>query len=101
MRPGADLELYVGRRETELLEEDVGHVSVVVLARVHEHALVPSVPPDRAEDGCDLHEVRPGSHDEKDTAHRATMLTKLIRCTDDRHGTERRRVGRHCSRALS
>ena len=39
VRPGADAEELVRRRQVELGEEDVRHLLVVVLARVHEHEL--------------------------------------------------------------
>ena len=37
--PEPALELVVGRRQPELLEEDAGQLVVVVLAGVHEHVL--------------------------------------------------------------
>ncbi len=40
VRGGADAEVIVGRRQVELVEEDIGELLVVVLAGVDEHLLM-------------------------------------------------------------
>jgi hypothetical protein len=64
VRARADAERVIGRGYAELLEEDVGHSVVVVLARVHEDLLVAFA--QRLADGRGLHELRPRTYDRHD-----------------------------------
>ena len=75
VRAGADAERVVGLADAELLEEDLGHLAVVVLARVDEHVLELVAPPAELRgDRRDLHHVRPRPDDGQDFSapgHRA------------------------------
>lgn len=66
LRSAPDLEVAVGPREAELLEEDPRHLLVVVLARVHEPLHDARAARQRLHDGRDLHEVRPCADDVED-----------------------------------
>ena len=59
--PGAHLEVHVRGGQSELLEEDPGHLLVVVLTGVDEDLLEAAPGLHRLVDGGDLHEVGPGS----------------------------------------
>ena len=60
VRSRADAERVVRLADAELLEEDLGHLAVVVLARVDEHVLeLVGAPLDRRGNRGDLHHVRP------------------------------------------
>ena len=65
VRVGADLEVDVGPRHAELIEEDARHVLVVVLTGVDEEVRDPS-PEDLLHDGGHLHEIGPRAHDAQD-----------------------------------
>jgi hypothetical protein len=67
----------VGVAHAELLEEDLRHRLVVVLAGVHQHVLeLVAALGQAADDRRDLHEVGPRAHDREDSAaacgHRIT-----------------------------
>src|SRR5207248_56389 len=55
------VEADVGSRQPELLEEDVRHAAVVVLARVHDDDVEGGIGPQLAIQWGDLHEVGPGA----------------------------------------
>ena len=61
MRAGPDAQVHVRRRDLEAVEEDAGHLVVVVLPGVHEDFLVPL--PQLAADGSRLDELRPRADD--------------------------------------
>ena len=63
---GADAEVDVGGRDVEILEEDVGHVGVVVLARVDDDVLV-ARGGHRVGDGRELDELGAGTDDRQDS----------------------------------
>ena len=67
VRPRADAEEDVRRRQVELPEEDVGHPGVVVLPRMDEDRVGFRVGgAQRAQHRSRLHEVRARAHDEAD-----------------------------------
>jgi len=62
MRPGAHSERIIRLADSELLEEDLGQLAVVVLARMDEHVLeVVGAPCKLGRDRRNLHHVRPRS----------------------------------------
>ena len=67
MRSGADAEVEVRLRNSELGEEDVRHRRVVMLPGMHDQARRSSrhlrSRLDRAADRCELHELRARTHD--------------------------------------
>ena len=67
--PGADAEHAVGVADAELLEEDRGHLAVVVLAGVDEHVLeAVGTATQLGHDRRRLHHVRARPHDRDDAA---------------------------------
>ncbi|KAF5047213.1 hypothetical protein DSECCO2_462840 [anaerobic digester metagenome] len=81
MAPGADPEVMIGDRDLQLLEEDVRHPRVVVLARVDQHLVVPL--PEPAREWCALDELRsrPDDRDHLHRVHPARPLRPImIRC---------------------
>ena len=68
VRARADLQHAVGRADPELVEEDLRHRLVVVLAGVHEQVLEARPALDLGDDGRHLDEVRPGSDDGQDAS---------------------------------
>ena len=66
VRAAAYPEVHVGLRHSQVLEEHVGHLHVVVLAGVHEDLAHLSVLAQPCQDGRDLHEVRTRADDVKD-----------------------------------
>ena len=69
MRPRAHSERVVGLADSELLEEDLGHLAVVVLAGVDEDVLeLVAAPLQLRRDRRDLHHVRPRADDREDLA---------------------------------
>ena len=60
-RSRAYCEIHVWRGYLQLLEKDIGHVDVVVLAGVDKSLFLPRVL-DRPENGCGLHEVRSSAY---------------------------------------
>jgi hypothetical protein len=73
--PGADAEVVVGLRYGELLEEDLRHAVVIVLAGVDEDLLVnlAELPRDRSA----LDELRPGA-DDRDNLHGYSWIMWLF-----------------------
>ena len=62
----SDLELHVGTRDGEFLEENFRKLRVVMLARVHEARLEMLRLAEGRKQRCDLHEVRTGARDAED-----------------------------------
>ena len=73
VRPRADIELDVGTRQRQLVEEDVLQLGVIVLARVNENLLVRALRRERREHGSDLHVVRARPDDVDDGRHGASL----------------------------
>ena len=70
MRSGSDAEEDVRLRQAQLVDEDRGHLFVVMLAGVDEQQLQALISlGERAESGLGLHEVRPGTDDETHPRH--------------------------------
>src|SRR5207249_5332904 len=59
----AHAQMEVRTLNLQVLEEDVGHVLVVVLARMDEHGPYLGNMGHFAQQGRDFHEIRPGSYD--------------------------------------
>jgi hypothetical protein len=60
VRPGPDAERIFRLPHAELLDEDLGHLAVVVLAGVDEDVFeLVATPAELSRDRCDLHHVRP------------------------------------------
>ena len=76
---GADAEEDVGLGQPELVEEDVGHLRVVVLARVDERDLDSGLL-ERAVDGRRLHEVRARADHEGDVPMRPPASRERTEC---------------------
>jgi hypothetical protein len=69
VRPGPDTERVVRLAHAELLEEDLGHLPVVVLTCVHQDVLeLVRAPGQLRGDRRDLHHVRPRADDRQDLA---------------------------------
>ena len=66
----SDAEVYIRLRQSEVAEERVRHLRVVVLPRVHdERRELARAPPHRLHHGRDLHEVRTRADDVDDFEH--------------------------------
>src|SRR4029077_12798033 len=65
VRSGTDLQVDVGRGHPQLLKKHVGHVEIVVLARM-DNNLLHGIRGERADHRRGLHEIRPGSYDMND-----------------------------------
>ena len=64
VRPRADAEKVIGLADAEVLEEDLGHLSVVVLSGVNEHQVEGvGMAAELGHDRGHLHEVRPSAYD--------------------------------------
>src|SRR5690606_17336466 len=95
MASGPNSEIPIGLGKTQLVEEDIGHLTVVVLARVDQHRLRPEIQQSTDHWGR-LHEVGSRADDVKGlTGHQArleaTMIVVDTMSEPDRHS----RWGRH------
>ena len=63
MTSGSDAEIDFGCADAQLLEEDVGHIEVVMLTGMHNHLLDPRNLLQRAMNWGQLHEIRPRTDD--------------------------------------
>ena len=77
VRARADVEVDVGVGDVERAEEVAGQRPVVVLARVDEGHVESGAGAERARDGADLHEVRPGPGDEHHLLHHRSSYRLL------------------------
>ncbi len=59
MRFRADFKIHIGSRQTQLLEEDIGHVGVVVLAGMDQDLFDVRPQSQGSHHGRDLHKVGP------------------------------------------
>lgn len=66
----ADAELDMRRRESEIAQESLRHLLVVLLAGVNQGDAAPVFPSQGVEDRRDLHEVGPGTGNEMDFRRR-------------------------------
>ncbi len=69
---GPNLQQDVGGADSELLEEDIGHARVVVLTGMDQADAAAGWGLQRAEQGCDLHEIRPGADNAVDLSRHGT-----------------------------
>src|SRR5439155_19369733 len=64
MRPGANTEIHVGRRNLEAIEKDAGHLIVIMLSGVHQDLSVARA--ESSTDGCRFDELWPGPYNRYD-----------------------------------
>ena len=97
VRARADTEHVVGLGHAERLDEDLGHLAVVVLARVHEHVpRLRKLLPQGMQHGRELHEVGPRTREVGERQgggsghHRSGGLTRNTLGADRRPSHDRR-----------
>ena len=76
MRAGTDFEIAIGLGHFQLLEEHIGHGTVVVLSGVHQGLANPGMRAQRAQDGSGFHEIRSGT-DYVENVHWVFRQTRL------------------------
>jgi len=74
VRAGADVEKVVRLRHRQVVEEDVRHRGVVVLAGVDQHLVDPATP-ERGDHWSRLHQVRSRADDGQDLPHQRSTLS--------------------------
>jgi hypothetical protein len=80
-------QMHLGLRHAQIREERVGHVGVVVLARVHDARSAPRFRLQRVVEGRDLHEVRARGGDEIDSERSAHWRALVGTASAILHGT--------------